>query len=633
MPFDYEEYERKCSTLSPEALQKEWENYTRHIAGGATSTVGSVLFAPFTAGASLVGLGLSAPRIHNARKKREIIEAHLQAHGTTHHTRKRDVVAPMAIAGTLGGLTLGLAGPGADLIAGEVVGKGVEYAVSHAALEVAGATLEHKHDEHKKVKDQLELAKKYSTVDGYPIDQKGTYLSPQIGMSLRKSKSETCLSSLSYGSLPGEKTPTKPPRPSQALYSLVPPKAENSPIIQSSSPTKPVNALQIPPEKDQNSETGSESGMKLPYFGLRDHDEAEQRSLGWDPIRGMYVPPEYLNSQHTESPSLAALSYADLKPGQHQPDELEDLMSQLLVENSTALGGTAAAQMPTVSVANGDSMASSNYRNKESGHSQQYYPPPPPSLPPNTESINHLSPSVNHTSGGPPFLTLEEQSPSLPPRPKSSIGSYSSPTHQPSRPEQQSYFPPPPPPQQTGRQQAAGTSAQTPQISFSQPQYTPIQQYNPQQYSPSPSPSPVRPAYQPAHVQFPQYQYYPPPPPSPHQIPPPPPRRPSPQPLQHHHSEAQSQQRYDSTSSISTVSSASTVMSQESSALAASTPLTSYSTNTLTPVLSYDPSIYEASPRLEKSNLDSSPKPAAGMYFPPPPAGDAGKVEKQGYFG
>jgi len=152
MPFDYEEYQAKCNTLSTEQLHKEWENYTRQIAGGATSTATSVLFSPLTAGISLVGLGLSAPRIHNARKKREIIEAGLQARGTTHSTRKRDVIAPMAVAGTLGGLTLGLAGPGADMIAGAAVGHGMEYAVAHTALDATGAVLEHGHDEHSKKK-------------------------------------------------------------------------------------------------------------------------------------------------------------------------------------------------------------------------------------------------------------------------------------------------------------------------------------------------------------------------------------------------------------------------------------------------------------------------------------------------
>ncbi|CAG8955788.1 hypothetical protein HYFRA_00011657 [Hymenoscyphus fraxineus] len=157
MPFDYVQYQQKVNTLSTEQLQKEWENYTRQIAGGATSTATSVLFSPVTGGVSLIGLGLSAPRIHNARKKREIIEAGLQARGATHNTRKRDVVAPMAVAGAISGLTLGLAGPGAEMIGGEVGAKGVEYVVAHAALDGTGAILEQKHDDHTKKKAEEKL--------------------------------------------------------------------------------------------------------------------------------------------------------------------------------------------------------------------------------------------------------------------------------------------------------------------------------------------------------------------------------------------------------------------------------------------------------------------------------------------
>jgi hypothetical protein len=163
MPFDYDEYQKKCDGLTIEQLHAEYENYTRQLAGGATSTATSVLFSPFTAGISLVGLGLSAPRVHNARKKREIIEAGLQARGATHHTRKRDVIAPMAVAGTLGTLTLGLAGPGADMIAGEVVGHGVEYAASHVVLDATGAIVEHKHDSRTHQKAHQKLQTQYQT--------------------------------------------------------------------------------------------------------------------------------------------------------------------------------------------------------------------------------------------------------------------------------------------------------------------------------------------------------------------------------------------------------------------------------------------------------------------------------------
>ncbi|KAH8591256.1 hypothetical protein B0O99DRAFT_632973 [Bisporella sp. PMI_857] len=160
MPFDYNDYQNKVNGLSTEQLQKEWENYTRQIAGGATSTGAAILFSPLTAGISLVGLGLSTPRIHNARKKREIIERGLQARGATHNTRKRDVIAPMAISGVIAGATLGLAGPGADVLGGAAGEKGVEYLVAHAALDGTGAVIEHVHTEHEKKSAEHKLAMK-----------------------------------------------------------------------------------------------------------------------------------------------------------------------------------------------------------------------------------------------------------------------------------------------------------------------------------------------------------------------------------------------------------------------------------------------------------------------------------------
>lgn len=160
MPFDYAQYQAKTSEMSTDQLQKEWENYTRQIAGGATSTATSVLFSPLTAGISLMGLGLSAPRIHNARKKREIIERGLQERGSSHNTRTRDVTGSMALSGAISVATLGLAGPLADAVAGEAVGKGAEYAVAHLALDGVGEAIEHKHGGHLKKKADQDLKMK-----------------------------------------------------------------------------------------------------------------------------------------------------------------------------------------------------------------------------------------------------------------------------------------------------------------------------------------------------------------------------------------------------------------------------------------------------------------------------------------
>jgi hypothetical protein len=141
MPFDYDKYQARCNGMSTEELQKEWENYTRQMSSGATSTATSILFMPLTGGISVVGVGLSAPRIHNARKKREIIEAGLKARGTTHHTRTADVLAPMAVSGIIGGLTLGLVPPGVDSAAGVAAGRGIEIAATNTALNAGEAIL------------------------------------------------------------------------------------------------------------------------------------------------------------------------------------------------------------------------------------------------------------------------------------------------------------------------------------------------------------------------------------------------------------------------------------------------------------------------------------------------------------
>jgi hypothetical protein len=116
MPFDYEKFSAECSVMSEDALQKEWQNYTRQIAGSSTTTAISICAAPITLGVSFIGLGIACPRIHNTRKKREIIQTHLEALSSTHHTQKHDVFRPMASSSTLGTATFRSAAPGAKLV-------------------------------------------------------------------------------------------------------------------------------------------------------------------------------------------------------------------------------------------------------------------------------------------------------------------------------------------------------------------------------------------------------------------------------------------------------------------------------------------------------------------------------------
>lgn len=159
MPFDFKAYDAKCAGLTPQELQKEWEHYTRLITGGATSTAISGLAIPLTAGISTIGVALAAPGLHNSRRKREIIERHLQRHGTTHETRKRDVLGSMAFSGTVGVVTLGVGSAGAD----SIVQSGAEHGlvlcdtavkvVTHVAMDGYGMALEHAHTTQQRKKE------------------------------------------------------------------------------------------------------------------------------------------------------------------------------------------------------------------------------------------------------------------------------------------------------------------------------------------------------------------------------------------------------------------------------------------------------------------------------------------------
>ncbi len=274
MPFAFDNYKKKCDTLTTEQLHKEWENYTRQLAGGATSTATSVLFSPLTGGISLVGLGLSAPRIHNARKKRGIIQAGLEARGETHNTRKRDVIAPMAIAGTLGTITLGLAGPVADAATGAAVGHGVEYAASHAALDGAGAIAEHKHDEHSKKKTDQKLKIQYQRFQQQYIQEQQTMhgIPPQEN---------------------GYQTPMQQPLP------------DFKPPLSQSQPTTP---MQYPPQQG------------LPYNELRPQAQGQGQKSHYVPIiaaqnSGAYQPASQ-GSKYSQPSALASEVYPLLqRPG------------------------------------------------------------------------------------------------------------------------------------------------------------------------------------------------------------------------------------------------------------------------------------------------------------------------------
>ncbi|KAF9872990.1 hypothetical protein CkaCkLH20_09500 [Colletotrichum karsti] len=169
MPFDFKAYDAKCNGLTPEELQREWEHYTRLIAGASTSTAVSGIAVPFTLGVSTIGVAMAAPAIHNARKKRDIIEKHLNKHGATHVTRKRDVLGSMAVSGTIGVVTLGVGTTGADAIATAGAEHGISAVVenetaikviAHAAMDGVGMGIEHAHTSRLKKKDAFKAFRK-----------------------------------------------------------------------------------------------------------------------------------------------------------------------------------------------------------------------------------------------------------------------------------------------------------------------------------------------------------------------------------------------------------------------------------------------------------------------------------------
>ncbi|KAK3899685.1 hypothetical protein C8A05DRAFT_46303 [Staphylotrichum tortipilum] len=162
MPFDFKKYDQKCAGMDQEELQREWQHYTRLISGASTSTAVSGLALPLTAGISVIGVGLAAPAIHNARKKRDIIERHLNRLGTTHSTRKRDVLSGVAVSGTIGVVTLGVGSMGADAVATAGAEHGISAIVenetaikivTHTALDGAGMGLEHMYTHHVKARE------------------------------------------------------------------------------------------------------------------------------------------------------------------------------------------------------------------------------------------------------------------------------------------------------------------------------------------------------------------------------------------------------------------------------------------------------------------------------------------------
>ncbi|KKY31227.1 hypothetical protein UCDDA912_g08830 [Diaporthe ampelina] len=95
---------------------------------------------------------IAGPLIHNARKKRQIIEHHMSIRSIEPETRNKDIHGPMGFSAALGGATMVFGSLGAEFLAIDTVTN----IVSHAAIDagVAAAEDNHSQREHEKETDK-----------------------------------------------------------------------------------------------------------------------------------------------------------------------------------------------------------------------------------------------------------------------------------------------------------------------------------------------------------------------------------------------------------------------------------------------------------------------------------------------
>lgn len=131
--FKFAEFDAQCSDLDVDQLQLKWQHYTRALSAASTSTAVATLAAGPTGGVSMIGAMIAGPLMHNARKKRHIIEKHMGMKGAAPDTRKKDIYGPAMISGTLGVGTAGI-GLGAEAMAVDKVTKIVSHVVFDGVL-------------------------------------------------------------------------------------------------------------------------------------------------------------------------------------------------------------------------------------------------------------------------------------------------------------------------------------------------------------------------------------------------------------------------------------------------------------------------------------------------------------------
>lgn len=165
--FKFDEFDALCGGLDGEQLQLKWQHYTRALSAASTSTAVATLAAGPTGGVSMIGAMIAGPLIHNARKKRQIIEHHMVIRGIEPETRNKDIYGPMGFSAVLGGATMGVGSLGAELLAVDTMTK----IASHAAIDAGVTAAEDKHSQREHEKEMQKADAQLVRANTAPVSQ------------------------------------------------------------------------------------------------------------------------------------------------------------------------------------------------------------------------------------------------------------------------------------------------------------------------------------------------------------------------------------------------------------------------------------------------------------------------------
>ncbi|KAF4949917.1 hypothetical protein FSARC_13338 [Fusarium sarcochroum] len=532
MPFDFKAYDQKCQGLTLEELQREWEHYTRLISGAATSTAVSGVAIPLTLGISTIGVAMAAPAIHNARKKREIIERHLNRLNATHHTRKRDVLGSVAVSGTIGVVTLGVGSMGTEAIATAGAEHGIHAVianetaiklVSHAALDGAGMAVEHAHTGHLK-KDARKAFQKAGVFQAVQ-DAKAA----EAGYSVQPYQSNNQVYPGYAGTSSSQALPMPPPpysvaaaqAPNQPAYNTTPmgyPQDFKAPMAQTPIPQQtqpylmPTFTGQHPPSQPYNYPQQQQippfsAPSPMPPANTQMFSPPQTPAVGYpayavQPQANMQSPQQ---SVPLQQPSAVAPCSP---PASSQPFNMSAMHEALPAATPTAIGSYQAhlysnAALPTPPQDNNQGYMSHPIQPQvtnpavpaaptgyfPAGSAEPTgYPPPaitvPPQQTPQLVPAAQVPPPPAVGSANVPQMpvqyVVQHQTGLQPPatpvvQPQyHQYPNYTSPQSTGTHP--QTYVPPPPPPMDPNRRNST--------MSIPQPSFTPHAPYNPQNYGP-----------------------------------------------------------------------------------------------------------------------------------------------------